>query len=66
MTGPLSMLPDTPTASSFRAPGAAVDILGGSGGHPFNVLSIVIELPSSELRGGHRQDRRLGHDQPLT
>lgn len=51
VTGPLSMLPDTATASSFRAPGSAVDILGGSGGHPFNVLSIVIELPKSQLRG---------------
>lgn len=51
VTGPLSMLPDTATASSFRAPGSAVDILGGSGGHPFNVLSIVIELPASQLRG---------------
>ena len=51
VTGPLSMLPDTATAGSFRAPGSAVDILGGSGGHPFNVLSIVIELPKSQLRG---------------
>ena len=51
VTGPLSTLPDTPSASSFRGPGAAVDILGGSGGQPFNVLSIVIELPSSQLRG---------------
>jgi hypothetical protein len=51
VTGPLSMLPDSATASSFRAPGAAVDILGGAGGQPFNVLSIVIELPSSQLRG---------------
>ena len=51
VTGPLSQLPDTATASSFRAPGSAVDILGGSGGHPFNVLSIVIELPKSQLRG---------------
>ena len=51
VTGPLSMLPDTATASSFRAPGSAVDILGGSGGHPFNVLSIVIELPKSQLHG---------------
>lgn len=51
VTGPLSMLPDTATAGSFRAPGAAVDILGGTGGHPFNVLSIVIELPASQLRG---------------
>jgi len=51
LTGPLSQLPDTATAGSFRAPGAAVDILGGTGGHPFNVLSIVIELPKSQLRG---------------
>ncbi len=51
VTGPLSMLPDTATASSFRSSANAVDILGGSGGHPFNVLSIVIELPKSQLRG---------------
>jgi hypothetical protein len=51
VTGPLSLLPSTPTATSFRAPGAAVDILGGTGGIPFNVLSIVIELPKSQLRG---------------
>lgn len=51
VTGPLSQLPSTPSASGFRAPGAAVDILGGSGGMPFNVMSIVIELPSSMLRG---------------
>lgn len=51
VTGPLSQLPDTATASSFRAPGSAVDILGGSGGHPFGVLSIVIELPASQLKG---------------
>jgi hypothetical protein len=51
VTGPLSQLPDTATAASFRSAGSAVDILGGSGGHPFNVLSIVIELPASQLRG---------------
>ena len=51
VTGPLSLLPDTATAASFRAPGSAVDILGGSGGQPFNVLSIVIELPAAQLRG---------------
>jgi hypothetical protein len=51
VTGPLSMLPDTATAGSFRAAGSAVDILGGSGSQPFNVLSIVIELPKSQLRG---------------
>jgi hypothetical protein len=51
VTGPLSQLPDTATAGSFRSAGSAVDILGGSGGQPFNVLSIVIELPASQLRG---------------
>ena len=51
VTGPLSLLPSTPSASGFRTPGNAVDILGGSGGMPFNVLSIVIELPASQLRG---------------
>jgi hypothetical protein len=51
VTGPLSLLPDTATATSFRSAASAVDILGGSGGHPFNVLSIVIELPKSQLLG---------------
>ena len=51
VTGPLSQLPDTATAASFRSPGSAVDILGGSGGMPFNVMSIVIELPKAQLRG---------------
>jgi hypothetical protein len=43
-TGPLSELPDTPTASSFRDPG--IDYVAG-----FNTLAIVIELPESELTG---------------
>jgi len=51
VTGPLSTLPSTPSASGFRTPANAVDYIAGSGGHPFNVMSIVIELPSSELRG---------------
>lgn len=51
VTGPLSMLPSTPSASGFRTPANAVDYIAGSGGQPFNVMSIVIELPSSELRG---------------
>jgi hypothetical protein len=51
VTGPLAQLPDTATASSFRTPGNAVDILGGSGSSPFNVLSIVIELPKAQLQG---------------
>jgi hypothetical protein len=46
-TGTLSQLPDTPTASSFRTPAAAVDFVKG-----FNVLSIVIELPASMLTAG--------------
>ena len=46
-TGQLSMLPDTATASSFRAAGSAVDFVKG-----FNVLSIVVELPKSQLTAG--------------
>lgn len=44
VTGALSQLPDTPTASAWRNPG--IDFLAG-----FNVLSIVIELPASDLTG---------------
>src|SRR5712692_33120 len=43
-TGPLAALPDTATATSFRAPGSAVDFVRG-----YNVLSIVLELPTAEL-----------------
>ena len=46
-TGALSLIPDSPAAGSFRAPGAAVDALAGS-----NLLSIVIELPTSQLTQG--------------
>ena len=46
-TGPLSQIPDAPSASSFRSPTAAVDALKGS-----NVLSIVIELPTAQLTAG--------------
>ena len=46
-TGALSQIPDTPSASSFRAAGQAVDALYGS-----NLLSIVIELPTSQLTQG--------------
>ena len=45
VTGALSQLPDTPTASAFRTPG--VDYVAG-----FNVLSIVIELPTASLVAG--------------
>lgn len=44
VTGILSQLPDTATATAWRNPG--VDFLAG-----FNVLSIVIELPASDLTG---------------
>ncbi len=46
-TGALSLIPDSPTASSFRDPTTAVDALKGS-----NVLSIVIELPTAQLTAG--------------
>jgi hypothetical protein len=46
-TGQLSLLPDAASASSFRAAAAAVDFTKG-----FNVLSIVIEVPASQLTTG--------------
>ena len=46
-TGPLSLIPDSPTAGTFRSTAAAVDALKGS-----NVLSIVIELPTAQLTAG--------------
>ena len=46
-TGPLSLIPDSPTAGSFRTAATAVDALKGS-----NVLSIVIELPTAQLTAG--------------
>jgi hypothetical protein len=45
--GPLGALPDTPTATAWRGPGEAVNYISG-----FNVLSIVLELPVSELSAG--------------
>ena len=45
VTGTLAQLPDVPTASAFRNPG--VDYVAG-----FNVLSIVIELPTASLVAG--------------
>jgi hypothetical protein len=44
VTGPLSQLPDTPSATSFRAAGSAVDYLRG-----VNTLAIVIEVPTTQL-----------------
>ena len=46
-TGAFSLIPDTPTASSFRTAATAVDALKGT-----NVLSIVIELPTAQLTAG--------------
>ncbi len=51
---PLASLPSTPTASSFRPKGSAVDFLRG-----INGLSIVIELPTAMLTG-NGQHPRLG------
>ncbi len=49
VSGPLSQLPSTPTASSFRKKGDAVDFLRG-----YLALSIVIEVPTSLVNGaGH-------------
>jgi hypothetical protein len=44
VSGPLSQLPSTPSATSFRAPGQALDYVRG-----FNDMAIVIELPLSML-----------------
>ncbi len=53
VSGGLSQLPETPTASSFRSAGSAVDYLKG-----FNCLAIVIELPAAQLTAGG--NRKLG------
>jgi len=47
VTGPLSQLPGTPSASSFRPAGQAVDYLRG-----VNTLAVVIELPMAQLTTG--------------
>ena len=52
-TGPLSVLPAP--ASSFRAPGAAVDFLRG-----YNDLAIVIELPVAMLSADGVNPGRFG------
>ena len=43
---PAGQDPNAPQSTTFRAPGAAKDFLAG-----YNVLSIVVELPKSMLRG---------------
>jgi hypothetical protein len=52
-TGPLSVLPAP--ASSFRAPGEAVDFVRG-----YNDLAIVIELPVAMLSADGRHPGRFG------
>lgn len=47
VTGPLSQLPDTPTASAFRPAAQAKNYVAG-----FNVMSIVIEMPIADLTQG--------------
>ena len=47
VSGPLSQLPDQPSATAFRQAGQAVDYLRG-----FNTLAIVIELPEAMLTAG--------------
>lgn len=47
VTGPLSQLPDAPSASAFRPANSAVDYLRG-----LNTLALVIELPEAMLTVG--------------
>ncbi|MBL8984322.1 MAG: DUF4331 family protein [Gemmatimonadetes bacterium] len=46
VSGGLSQLPDTPSASGWRPAGQAVDYLRG-----LNTLALVVELPASQLTG---------------
>jgi hypothetical protein len=47
VSGPLSQLPDQPSAGAFRPAGQAMDYLRG-----LNTLAIVLELPSAMLTDG--------------
>lgn len=47
VTGALSQLPNTASASSFRSAGQAQNYVAG-----FNVLTIVVELPVADLTAG--------------
>ena len=51
-SGPLSQLPATPSASSFRSAGSAVDYVRG-----FNDLAIVVELPIAAVTDGGQHPR---------
>jgi hypothetical protein len=55
VSGPLSQLPNTPTASSFRAAGQALDYVRG-----FNDMAIVIELPTSMLVADPQHPGKFG------
>ena len=55
VTGPLSQLPNTPTASSFRPAGQALDYVRG-----FNDMAIVIELPTSMLAADPQHPGKFG------
>jgi hypothetical protein len=55
VTGPLSQLPNTPTATSFRAAGQALDYVRG-----FNDMAIVIELPTSMLGADPQHPGKFG------
>jgi Domain of unknown function (DUF4331) len=55
VTGYLSQLPNTPSASSFRPAGEAVDYIRG-----FNDMAIVIELPVSMLVADPQHPGRFG------
>jgi hypothetical protein len=46
VSGALSQLPDTPSASAWRPVGQAVDYLRG-----LNTLALVVELPAAQLTG---------------
>ena len=55
VSGPLSQLPSTPTASSFRPAGQARDYVRG-----FNDMAIVIELPTSMLAADPQHPGKFG------
>jgi uncharacterized protein DUF4331 len=55
VTGPLSQLPGTPTASAFRPAGQALDYVRG-----FNDMAIVIELPVSMLVANPQSPGKFG------
>jgi hypothetical protein len=55
VSGPLSQLPNTPSASSFRSATQALDYVRG-----FNDMAIVIELPTSMLVADLRHPGKFG------